>query len=73
MLLNAVNDLSTLTMNPSIFSDDLENHDCDTCPASSRNAGDLYDSNACRRCWEDAIDRSRHNAYLPDSNNYNKQ
>jgi hypothetical protein len=61
MLLDAVDDLSTLTMNPSIFSDDLEKHDCDSCPASSRNAGDLYDEGVCRRCWSDAIKESGHN------------
>lgn len=61
MLLNSVDDLSTLTMNPSIFSDDLNNHDCDKCPASPGNASDLYDEEVCRRCWTEAIESSCHN------------
>lgn len=59
MLLNAVEDISTLTVNPSIFSDDLEGHDCDVCPSSLENASDLYDPDVCRRCWENAIDNSK--------------
>lgn len=54
-LLDSIPDLTILTMNPSIFSGNIDNHDCDTCPAYDKNAGDLYDGDVCRDCWKQAI------------------
>jgi len=54
-LLGSIPDLTVLTMNPAIFSGDTEGHDCDTCPAYDKNAGDLYDEAVCRDCWKQAI------------------
>ncbi len=56
-LLDAIPDLSELTMNPSIFSDDIDKHDCDNCESSILNAGDTYDEDVCRSCWIIAIEK----------------
>ena len=58
-LLDAIPDLSELTMCPSIFSDDIEKHDCDNCAFSLLNAGDTYDEDVCRSCWIAAIEKTR--------------
>ena len=57
-LLYAIPCLSELTMCPSIFSDDIEKHDCDTCKSSNVNSGDLYDEEVCLDCWKRAVKSS---------------
>jgi hypothetical protein len=40
---------------PSVFSNDIQKHNCDSCPASKGNQGDTFDSNVCLTCWSDAM------------------
>lgn len=54
-LLYAIPEIKELTSNPSIFSDDIEGHDCDKCPAGEYNQGDTFDQDVCMDCWERAI------------------
>jgi len=54
-LLAAIPEIQELTQNPSIFSDDIEGHDCDKCPAGEYNQGDTFDPEVCIDCWERAI------------------
>jgi len=58
-LISSLETLDGLTMSPAIFSDDTDSHDCDTCPAFEYNAGDLYDEDVCRDCWNNAIDNCK--------------
>jgi hypothetical protein len=55
-LLLAVPDITELTMCPSIFSDDIDRHNCDQCPSSPEKMGDCFDSGVCLDCWQRAID-----------------
>lgn len=55
-LIDAIPDINLLERNPSIFSDDIIKHDCDACPFSKFNTGDVYDESICRGCWKEAID-----------------
>jgi SNF2 family DNA or RNA helicase len=57
-LLAAIPDISELCINPSLFSSDTIEHDCDECEASPRNRGDCFDEHVCFRCWEDAITKA---------------
>ena len=54
-LLYAVDDVSQITMCPSIFSDDTEAHDCDECSAGEIKQGDTFDAGVCIDCWKRAI------------------
>ena len=49
-------DLSTVTVSPSLFSDDYDKYDCNECKNFEDTAGDLYDSDVCLDCWRNAID-----------------
>ena len=57
-LLYAIPEIQELTSNPSIFSDDIEGHDCDKCPAGEYNQGDTFDPDVCMDCWEQVIKRA---------------
>ena len=57
-LLYAIPEIKELTSNPSIFSDDIEGHDCDKCPAGEYNQGDTFDQDVCMDCWTQAIKRA---------------
>lgn len=54
-LLYAIPEINELVQNPSIFSGDIEGHDCDKCPAGEYNQGDTFDPGVCIDCWERAI------------------
>lgn len=54
-MLNAIPDISVLTVCPSIFSDDIDKHDCDRCEFNEFNKGDTYDPDVCKDCWKRAI------------------
>lgn len=54
-MISSIPNIEDKEINPSVFSDNIEKHDCDNCPASKRNQGDTYDRNVCIECWTDAI------------------
>ena len=54
-LFRSIDDMTQITVAPSIFSDDIYGHDCDMCRWSELNMGDVYDSSVCVDCWEQAI------------------
>ena len=53
--LSVIPDLNKVEMNPSVFSDDIEGHDCDKCSSSEYEQGDTFDYSVCVDCWEQAI------------------
>ena len=57
-LLSAIPEIQELTQNPSVFSDDIEGHDCDKCTAGEYNQGDTFDQEVCIDCWERAIKKA---------------
>jgi hypothetical protein len=58
-LIYAIQEIETLTMCPSVFSDDTDKHDCDNCQSSLSNQSDCYDPKVCRDCWIEAIDNCK--------------
>lgn len=44
-LIDAIPDISTIPVSPSVFSDDTEKYDCDECE-------DKFD---CKSCWKEAV------------------
>lgn len=54
-LITHIPDISLVEICPSVFSDNIETHDCDNCPMSKTNMGDTFDSAVCLKCWEDAV------------------
>ena len=55
-LLDAIPNIEKLTYNPSIFSEDVISHDCDSCERRESYLDELYDPDVCKDCWIQAIE-----------------